>query len=259
LLNKINKTIMNKLDVLQKCTVEGNIVRLPAGQLDRKLYMEVAKSLELIGGKWKGNKVMGFVFNEDPTQLLEQIATGENRNLKKEFQFFATPENLAVELIELACYGDPITGKILEPSAGQGSIINAIHKYYDEYATVRYCEIMPINQSVLSKIPRTEFIGDDFLCLNSKDEFATIIANPPFSKNQDIDHIRKMYEVCKPGGRIVTIASRHWQGSQNKKEVAFREWIYNDLKADVREIDPGTFSESGTKIGAYIIIINKEK
>lgn len=76
---------MNKEEILQQCTVDGLVVKLPEVKLERKLYQEVAKVLELIGGKWKGNKVMGFVFNEDPTELLEQIANGESRNLKKEF------------------------------------------------------------------------------------------------------------------------------------------------------------------------------
>ena len=82
-----------KEQVLQNCTVEGTVVKLPNVQLDRKLYQEVAKALELIGGKWKGGKVFGFVFATDPTDLLHQIANGEKGNLKKEFQFFATPEN----------------------------------------------------------------------------------------------------------------------------------------------------------------------
>ena len=42
-----------KEQVLQNCTVEGTVVKLPNVQLDRKLYQEVAKALELIGGKWK--------------------------------------------------------------------------------------------------------------------------------------------------------------------------------------------------------------
>ena len=50
---------MTKEEVLQKCTVEGNVVKLPNKQLDRKLYQEVAKALELIGGKWKGGIVTG--------------------------------------------------------------------------------------------------------------------------------------------------------------------------------------------------------
>ena len=45
---------MTKEQVLQDCTIEGNVVKLPNIQLDRKDYQEVAKALELIGGKWKG-------------------------------------------------------------------------------------------------------------------------------------------------------------------------------------------------------------
>jgi hypothetical protein len=93
---------MTKETVLQNCTVEGTTIKLPNEQLERKLYQEVAKSLELIGGKWKGGKTFGFVFTTDPTELLDQIANGEKRNLKKEFQFFATPEKLANELVYYA-------------------------------------------------------------------------------------------------------------------------------------------------------------
>ncbi len=75
---------MTTKEVLQQCTVEGNIVKLPAVQLERKEYKEVKKQLELIGGKWKGGKTQGFVFEEDPTELLEQISNGEKRNLKSE-------------------------------------------------------------------------------------------------------------------------------------------------------------------------------
>ena len=37
-----------KEQVLQNCTVEGTVVKLPNVQLDRKIYQEVAKALELI-------------------------------------------------------------------------------------------------------------------------------------------------------------------------------------------------------------------
>jgi len=88
--------------VLSKCTIEGNVVKLPSEQLEKKLYQDVANALKLIGGKWKGGKVFGFVFETDPTDLLEEIANGEKHNIKKEFQFFATPEKLADKLVYLA-------------------------------------------------------------------------------------------------------------------------------------------------------------
>ena len=248
---------MTKEDVLQNCTIKGNIIKLPAGQLERKLYQEVAKSLELIGGKWKGGKTFGFVFPSDPTELLAQIANGEKRNLKKEFQFFATPDELADKLVELANINS--TGfrnrSILEPSAGQGAIIKAIHKYHPN-TEVHYCELMDINRSILEKKVEANFICNDFLKIPKGYCFDYIIANPPFSKNQDIDHIKEMYNRLKYGGRMVTISSKHWLHSSNKKEMEFREWL-SGVKASIEEIDKGEFKESGTMVGGLIITINK--
>jgi hypothetical protein len=246
---------MDKTEVLKNCTVEGNVVKLPNCQLERKLYQEVAKALELIGGKWKGGKIAGFIFNEEPTELLEQIANGESRNLKKEFQFFATPDDLADELVKLAEINNLHT--ILEPSAGQGSIINAIQRYYGKGRMVHCYELMPVNQAILKKISRIDFLGDDFLNCNYFDKFDRIIANPPFSKNQDIQHIYKMYDCLKSGGRIVTIASKHWQLSNNKTETEFRNWL-NSVNAEINEIPAGKFKDSGTMISSVMIIINKK-
>lgn len=241
------------VEVLKKCTVDGLTVKLPEGQLDRKTYTDVKNKLELIGGKWKGGKIMGFVFNEDPTELLEQIANGENRNLKKEFQFFATPDNLANRLVELADIKDG--QMILEPSAGQGAIIRAIQGKLSPYTNIYAFEAMPLNQNFLKKIASCELLGSDFL-LECETYFDRIVANPPFSKNQDIDHVMHMYKHLKEGGRLVSIMSRHWLYSSNKKEVSFRDWI-DEVDAKVELIDAGEFSESGTNIATCIVIINK--
>ena len=243
---------MDKQSVLQKCTVSGNVVMLPLGQLDRKLYMEVANALELIGGKWT-RKVNGFQFKQDPTSLLAQIANGEKRNLKKEFQFFETPAELADEMVR---YADITPSSVvLEPSAGQGAIIKAIHRAYPGKA-VNYHELMNLNLSILSDIPYSYYCGSNFLDYHDQ-LYDCIIANPPFSKNQDIDHIRHMWKVLKPGGRIVTIASKHWLYSTSKKETTFKEWIYNEVEADVTTVEAGAFSESGTKIETVMLILQK--
>lgn len=243
---------MTKEEVLQNCTVEGTVVKLPEGQLDRKLYQEVAKALELIGGKWKGGKVFGFVFATDPSELLEQIANGESRNLKKEFQFFATPDSLADELVELADLSDDDT--ILEPSAGQGAIIKAINKVCD--AIPDCYELMDVNVLVLNKSGLSfNFISDDFLSHNGK-KYSKIIANPPFTKNQDIDHLKTMYDCLSVGGRLVCITSESWVTGSQKKQVDFREWL-DAVNAEVLDIEKGAFKESGTMVGGKIVVINK--
>ena len=244
-----------KEEVLQNCTVEGMVVKLPSGQLDRKLYQEVAKSLELIGGKWKGNKIMGFVFSQDPTELLEQISNGEKRNLKKEFQFFATPIGLVRDLVKLA----ELDSKhmILEPSAGQGAIVNEILSQNPD-AIVHAYELMDINRTFLNKIPDCIILGNDFMERDTYREgsFDRIIANPPFTKNQDIDHVQQMYDSLKVGGRLVSVMSRHFQHCDNKKETAFRQWL-DEVNADIINVEAGTFKESGTMIASLIVVINK--
>jgi len=244
--------MQTKEEVLQQCKVEGLVVKLPEGQLERKLYQDVAKALELIGGKWKGGKVAGFVFATDPTDLLYEIANGEKRNLKKEFQFFATPEELADRLV---AYADlKSTDRILEPSAGQGAIIKAINK---ATSSIPYCyELMEVNRIILNKSGLLfHFIGNDFLD-DYEWVYDKIIANPPFAKNQDIDHLLKMYEHLCDGGRLVCIMSNSWVNGSQKKQKEFREWL-ESVNADIIDIDAGAFKESGTMVGGKIVIINK--
>lgn len=245
---------MNTTEILQQCTVEGNVVKLPNRQLERNEYLDVKKALELIGGKWKSGKVQGFVFAQDPTELLSQIATGEKRNLKKEFQFFETPANIADRLVELADinYNDTV----LEPSAGQGAIVKAIHRAHPHRTVCGY-ELMAVNQTFLSKIECFELLGSDFL-KECTCHFDIIIANPPFSKNQDIEHIYKMFDWLCAGGRLVSIASIHWQFACGKKETAFRQWLEKN-NAEILPLEKGTFQESGTMIESCIVVIQKQK
>ena len=241
-------------EILQKCTVDGTIVKLPDFQIDRKEYLKVKKALELIGGKWKGGKVFGFVFQEDPTNLLNKIANGTNLNLKKEFQMFFTPNSLADRLVKLTNIKE--NDLILEPSAGQGAIINAIRRILPN-TPVDWCEINNINQDFCKKIPNTNFVKSDFLWFNEMNKYDKIIANPPFSKNQDIEHVYNMYSCLKQGGRMVSVMSEHWQNLSGKKEKNFSKWLYSK-KSEMYHIEAGTFKESRTMVSAVIIAIDKE-
>lgn len=259
---------MTKLNILAKCTVEGNVVKLPGEQLERKLYQEVAKALELIGGKWKGGKIMGFVFPTDPTDLLSQIAGGEKRNIKKEFQFFATPSKVADQLVSHAQISEGHS--VLEPSAGQGAIIEAVFRAFPRdmknqddtpSVTIDFYELMPLNVEILGKKckeweNRISNMGLDFLEANNRFLYDRVVANPPFTKNQDIDHVMKMYDLTRPGGRIVSIMSTSWQNGSQKKQIAFKTWL-QDIGASIYGLESGAFKESGTMIPTVIVVIDK--
>ena len=79
------------------------------------------------------------------------------------------------------------------------------------------------NKIVLNKSGlRFNLIGDDFL-LNNRKKYSKIIANPPFSKNQDIDHILEMYNCLKTEGRLVSIASESWVDGNQQKQKDFKK------------------------------------
>lgn len=221
-------------------------------QFTSKEYTDLKREVIKAGGLYKKN---GFVFKEPALDVYHRIISGDDYNIKKKFQFFATPDVICDLLVSLAEIST--SDNILEPSAGDGSIIRAINRALPN-KNISCFELMPINRESLKTLSTANLIGDDFLTYSNLPitQFDKIIANPPFSKNQDIDHIYKMYSSLKENGRIVTIASRHWLSSNNKKESQFRDWL-QEIGATTHDVPQGAFKESGTNIQTIIIVINK--
>jgi phospholipid N-methyltransferase len=143
---------------------------------------------------------------------------------------------------------------VLEPSAGKGAILRELPRG----VTVVACELNALCYPFLKEeFPRVALIEGDYLETTLVKKFDRIIANPPFTKNQDIAHIRKMYEDCRSGGRIVTIASKHWEFAIGCKEELFRQWLEKRTYSK-HDIEAGAFKESGTMVGTTILVIDKD-
>lgn len=243
-------------EVFKECRIEGLNVFLPDVTLERKLYKQVADRIKLIGGTWD-RKTQGFKFFQDPSELFGKVKEGEKVNLKKEFQFFPTPDKIADKLVELSDINDSFgTDSVLEPSAGQGAIVNAIHRKFPDII-VDYCELMDINREFMKKIKNVRIMCQDFLLMHPDNMYNRIIANPPFRNNQDVDHIMKMYTHLNPGGVLVTVCSKHWIEAKEKKCKEFRKYL-ESKDVEVFDLEAGEFSESGTKIATQVLKIVKE-
>ena len=244
---------MEVIDIIKQCSADGNILRLPKIELSREDYLAVKKAIEKNGGKWKGGKTFGFVFTDrDVTDVIDSMLNGFE-DIKKDFQFFTTPSDVAdlmVVKLEIKPYE-----KILEPSAGNGALINAIIRLHSDI-TIDCYELNPLNRKVLEKIPNVNVLGDDFIKRIDNEEYDVIIANPPFSKNQDIIHLMKMWNNLRYGGRIACITSTHWMFANDAKSVEFRDWILGKYTFQ-HEFPNGTFKESGTDIATILLILEK--
>ena len=161
---------------------------------------------------------------------------------------FFTPLNIALQMIELADISH--NSRVLEPSAGIGNIADQIKKFVEN---VDVCEQMYSYQELL-ELKGFNVVGSDFLQYENNNYYDCIIANPPFSAEQE--HIKHAYNLLKVGGKLIAITSPHWTFANDKSSKEFRQW-FEDLGGEIaEELESGTFEMTGVR--SNIIIINKD-
>lgn len=246
------------LDILADCTVNGDVVFLPNKQLDRKTYEAVNRVLEMIGGKWN-KKAKGHVFDYDPSDEIDMVvSSGEVENRKKMFQFFPTPSNIAELMCDIADLNS--TSVVLEPSCGGGALMDVIYA-----RGVKFIFGVELNEDMKKYLvgkPYTTQTGVDFLDFvyrpESKEKWTHIIMNPPFTKQQDVDHILAAWSILPDGGTLVSVVSPSPFFRTNNKSIEFREWLSVNA-VDVIDIPAGMFKDSGTMIATKVIKATKSQ
>lgn len=242
------------LTILGECRTEGNVLFLPDRQLDRPTYQAVNKVLTNIGGKWN-RKAKGHVFADgDPAELLDNlILTGETVDLKKQYQFFPTPRHIAEMMCEMAELDGSC--RVLEPSCGKGDLADVIFEYGVE--KLLGIELNPDMARYLDEKPYPTMTGVDFLSVVlTSGTWNRIVMNPPFSRQQDIDHIMAAYHILQPGGILVSVVSESPFFRSNKKSVDFRGFL-EAHDTEIIPVEEGAFKDSGTMVRTRIIKIEK--
>ena len=242
------------LAILSTAKVEANCVKLTCGNLSvskegRKLYVEVNKALEAIGGKWN-RKAQGHIFASDPEAALDNaILTGQVTPPSKN-GYFPTPKHIVMRLCDMA---DLKPGQdALEPSAGQGAISTEL---YHRGCKVFACEMLEANRKVLLEEdmpPISLFSEPDFMKLETSQTFDRVVMNPPFEKQADIDHVLRAFGMPKEGGKLVSVMSAGMAFRQDRKAVAFRDFM-RAHQGEVVALPEGSFKESGTGVNTVIV------
>lgn len=239
---------------------DDNTIVFEGPEISPKSWSQVKRAVENIGGEWKTN-LQGWVFPFKVNRLFD-IIQSKNFNLKSHYQFFETPEwlidgymSIRYQMMTADAYVH--TYKVLEPSAGRGNILKFLQSWGLD---PDYCEFMPENREILLQKGFKPAIANDFLSLDKKDYYDLVFANPPF--NKDKQHIKKMFEVCKQGGYIVTLASENLLDNEK-----FYHWLdSNSRQIDAVVISP--FKENadiiigeqifvGTKVGCTLLVCQK--
>ncbi|RYC66322.1 DNA methyltransferase family protein [Spirosoma sordidisoli] len=256
--NQFNEAV---LDVLERSTIQDNLLYLP-GQLGRDLYLKVKTTLEQIGGKWNSKKE-AIQFPHNPTEAIQAMLDTGELSPKKKYQFFATPPGLAEWVMTYVNDLTSLRAPILEPHGGDGALIRAFWKDFPEH-NVDTFEAWDLNREKLRQLRSDEgaivnVLGEDFLAATPDEfgQYALILANPPFAKNQDVRHLRHMLRFVAPGGQLISILSTHWRFAGDSPSRSFRSLV-DGLGRSVQIVDipAGSFAESGTSVSTCLFIFN---
>lgn len=224
--------------VLRMATMSADLVVLPAGQLERGLYERVAKALKLVGGRWhRGRK--GFVFADDPRDLLElALADGKVLDQKKRLQSFYTPPDLADEIARMA---DVRGHRVLEPSAGHGSLVDACLLH-----GAMFVRCFDIDPKCLSSLvgPKRDVEIADFLAVEPYDKFMRVVMNPPFARGQAVKHLAQAKRWLDRHGVLLCVLP----DVDNEKVDALGARV-------VRRFAGGAFADSGTNVPTRLVRI----
>lgn len=181
----------------------------------------------------------------------EGVKPSSSTAVSKDLQFYWTPREVAEAALDFAGIshpsqyrGDAPAHRVLEPSCGDGRILDLLREYGCkplgiEYHPGRASEARQKGHSVVTA---------NFLDQAPAPEFDRVVMNPPFYGRHYAKHVRHALKFLKPGGTLVSIlpATAHYD--------------HDEIKGEWRDLPVGSFSDAGTNVPTGLLrIINREQ
>jgi hypothetical protein len=180
-------------------------------------------------GEWVRKKDAHVFFHPPHDEIKSIIETGfASDYVSNPHSFFPTPYEEVLDMVNvIARVGDFITPRVAETGAGDGRIIQAVLDACPG-AEIHYWEIDARNRELLAPMPAT-LQGEDFLLSDIeslKGKFDFVLMNPEFSGKVYQKHVKKSFELLKPGGMLVSVMP-----AMAIVDKDFRNWMFQDTRA----------------------------
>lgn len=240
-------------------------------QLDRADYEQVNAVLERIagGGKWNRRTAAHlYPAGQDPRPDLETVIRAGvlPPDPKRRDGWFATPAMLCDDLaynyaLSSIDPDDYQTLRILEPSAGEGALADALCKFYGiQPAQIRCVETDPWRVAVLRRkgYPVLEGRFQDRVG-DLGGLFDLVLMNPPFTEPGDklayIAHVELAWSLLAPGGALVAVVPNGFASRADKRTAGLRALAEEHGWTDT--LPERAFEESGTGVRSMVLILSR--
>lgn len=167
--------------------------------------------------------------------------------VSKDLQFYASPEAVIKRAIDAAGIlnlrewksNAPAPRKILEPSCGDGRIMDALRAMGHDVTGFE----VHAGRAAEARLKGHAVVCANFLEQPAKPEFDNVVMNPPFYGRHYVKHVQHALKFLKPGGVLVAIlpATAHYD--------------HKELEGEWMDLPVGSFSESGTNVPTGILKI----
>lgn len=239
----------------------------------------------------KANKVLASYYGEvlpdavDPEESGEVNPLRTGRAVARDLQFYATPDAVADTLLrDLHLDGK----RILEPSAGEGSICRAVlrdlgakcreqHERWRMWGSrdgkpapeqpriaITAVEVHPDRADALRRIQHVgRVVEANFLSWPPVEGrlFDVVLMNPPFYGTHWMRHIRHAFDHLAPGGVLRAVLPITARIGESKDHLAFRRWAERHRHKwngrQWRDLPAESFAASGTRINTTILEVWK--
>lgn len=181
----------------------------------------------------------GTVLPDDSSERPE--AKQASTEVSKDLQFYPTPR-AAIDHI-LARVHLPANASILEPSCGDGALLDAMNNgdrqlFGIEYDATRAQQARAKGYSVLTA---------NFLQVEPQPVYDRVVMNPPFYGKHYVKHVEHAMKFLKPDGVLITILP------------ASAWYEHKLLKGRWEDLPMGSFRESGTNINTGFLMIRNNR
>jgi 16S rRNA G966 N2-methylase RsmD len=177
----------------------------------------------------------------------------------KNLSFYPTPLPVIDAMYNILkhLYQMDKNSKILEPSAGTGSIV----EYFlnKGYCNIDAIEIDPQRLLALRDLKKNSGVdsfnvyGGNFLTIPPRPEYDMVLMNPPFYGTHWMDHVMKAKEWLKPNGIIISVLPATAEFGESKQHAAFNKWLQEQHSHYFVDLPQESFVSVGTRISTVIL------